>query len=165
MVRKILKAKNILELESIHVCTGKSVTNQIYLHLLGEQPRIPWKCMMFGNAGRPKARFTLWLQMQNILLTSDRLNRWGMEVESKCNLCHQAEESGDHLYVKCDYMKAVMNKLMQWSHSQNIDIDTGDWEQHVQEVIRRAKGKLREAQLFKMLYTETVYCLWIERNK
>lgn len=163
MVRKIMEAKNNLGILSIHIHPRKSVIGQIYLHLLGEQSRIPWKCMLFGNAGRPKAHFTLWLQIQNKLFTSDRLIRWGMDIESKCSLCQQAEESRDHLYVKCEYMKAVMNKLMQWTHIQNITV--GDWEHHVQEVTRRAKGKSQAAQLFQMLYTEAVHCIWIKRNK
>lgn len=58
MVRKILEAKNILKQDTIHVCTCKSVINKIYLDLLGEQPKIPWKCKMLGNAGRLKDRFT-----------------------------------------------------------------------------------------------------------
>lgn len=101
--------------------------------------------------------------MQNKLLTSDMLNRLGMVIANKYNLCHQAEDSRDHLYVECDYMKVVMNKIMQWTHSQNIA--AWDWKQHVQEVIRRAKGKSREAQLFKMVYTEIVHCIWIERRQ
>ncbi|XP_070018290.1 uncharacterized protein [Nicotiana sylvestris] len=141
----------------------KGVIKQIYLHLLGDQPRMPWKCLMFGNAARPKAKFTVWLQMQNILLTADRLNKWGMMIDTKCSLCQKAKETRDHLFVECEYTKAVMHKLMSWT--QNQSIVAGSWEQHVQEVIKRAKGKSKEAQLFKMLYSELVHYIWIERNR
>ncbi|KAG5629074.1 hypothetical protein H5410_000791 [Solanum commersonii] len=32
---------------------------------------------MYKNATRPRARFTLWLQVQNKLLTTNRLIKWG----------------------------------------------------------------------------------------
>ncbi|XP_009764582.1 uncharacterized protein [Nicotiana sylvestris] len=106
-----------------------------------------WKCLIFGNAARPKAKFKVWLQMQNMLLTVDRLNKWGIQVESKCSLCQREEETRDHLFVECDYTKTVMQKLMHWTQNQNIIAAT--WEQHVYELIKRAKGKTKEAQLFK----------------
>ncbi|XP_019233510.1 PREDICTED: uncharacterized protein LOC109214082 [Nicotiana attenuata] len=62
--------------------------------LAGDQPRIPWKCLMFGNAERPKTRFTLWLQMLNRLLTADRLNKWGMEIESSAVYVRKQKRPG-----------------------------------------------------------------------
>ncbi|XP_009779134.1 uncharacterized protein [Nicotiana sylvestris] len=163
MVRKIIKAKHLLEQNNVHICREKEVIKHIYLQLLGDQPRMPWKCLMFGNAARPKAKFTVLLQMQNRLLTADRLNKWGMQVEGKHSLCQREEETKDHLFVECDYTKTVMQKLMHWTQNQNIVAAT--WDQHVHEVIKRAKGKSKEAQLFKMLYSEVVHSIWIERNK
>ncbi|XP_016449922.1 uncharacterized protein LOC107774790 [Nicotiana tabacum] len=124
---------------------------------------MPWKCLMFGNAARPKAKFMMWLQMQNRLLTADRLSKWGIQIESKYSLCQREEETRDHLFVECDYTKIVIQKLMHWTQNQNIVAAT--WEQYVYEVIKRAKGKSKEAQLFKMIYSEVVHSIWIERNK
>ncbi|XP_019267399.1 PREDICTED: uncharacterized protein LOC109244718 [Nicotiana attenuata] len=75
MVRKIIEAKHLLEQNNVHICREKGFIKHIYLQLLGDQPRMQWKCLMFGNATRPKAKFTVWLQMQNMLLTADRLNK------------------------------------------------------------------------------------------
>ncbi|XP_016457488.1 uncharacterized protein LOC107781312 [Nicotiana tabacum] len=143
----------------MHISAGKKSIKHIYLQLLGDQPRTPWKCLMFGNAARPKAKFTVWLEMQNRLLTADRLSKWGMQVESKCNLCQREEETRVHLFVECDYTKTMMQKLMHWTQNQNIVAAT--WEQHVYEVIKRAKGKSKEAQLFKMIYSKVVHSIWI----
>ncbi|XP_019235405.1 PREDICTED: uncharacterized protein LOC109215744 [Nicotiana attenuata] len=114
-----------------------------------------WECC--------KTKSKVWLQMQNKLLTADRLNKWGMMIDTKCSLCQKAEETRDHLFVECEYTKAMMHKLMSWT--QNQSIVASSWEQHVQKVIKRAKGKSKEAQLFKMLYSELVHYIWIEKNR
>jgi len=50
-----------------------SMTRQIYLYIMGEQQRADWKCLMFKNAARPKAYFTMWLMFNKKLATVDRL--------------------------------------------------------------------------------------------
>lgn len=50
-------------------------------------------------------------------------------------------------------------KWMQWQR------DLGEtWEKHLEKIITHSKGKSINAQLFKMIYTEFVYAIWIERN-
>ncbi|XP_019240895.1 PREDICTED: uncharacterized protein LOC109220885 [Nicotiana attenuata] len=110
MVRKILEAKQIIEDNNMQICKGKGIIKQIYLQLLDDQPRVLWKGLMFGNAARPKAKFTLWLQMQNRLLTVDRLKKWGIQGEDRCSLCEKEEETRDHIYVECTYTKEVIGK-------------------------------------------------------
>ncbi|XP_019250940.1 PREDICTED: uncharacterized protein LOC109229843 [Nicotiana attenuata] len=163
MVRKILEARHIIEKNNVQISKGKGIIKQIYLKLLEDQPRVMWKCLMFGNAARPKAKFNLWLQLQNRLLTVERLKKWGIQGEDKCSLCQGQEETRDHIYVECSYTREVLKRVMHWA--QKLSLTGTNWEQHVQEVIRRAKGRSREAQLFKMLYTEMVHNIWIERNQ
>lgn len=39
------------------------------------------------------------------------------------------------------------------------------WDQHIAWVIYNARGKSQQAQIFKMVYAECVYALWMERNQ
>ncbi|XP_070005278.1 uncharacterized protein [Nicotiana sylvestris] len=71
MVRKMFEARNTLAL--IQNNTVGSLIKQIYLQLIGNNERILWKTLRFGNNARPKAQFTIWLQMQGKLLTVDRI--------------------------------------------------------------------------------------------
>lgn len=53
MVRKILEARPILELVQFNTSSGKSLIRIIYMQLLGNLPRVAWKCMIFNNDARP----------------------------------------------------------------------------------------------------------------
>lgn len=66
---------------------------------------------MFKNDASGKAIFTMWLQFQNILLTSDRLLIWGMDVGKTCVFCHGHDESRDHLFVECSFIINVQRHV------------------------------------------------------
>ncbi|XP_060182114.1 uncharacterized protein LOC132611752 [Lycium barbarum] len=117
---------------------------------------------MFHNAARPKALFITWLHLLGKLLTADRLNKWGIEVEPKCSLCQSYDETQEHLFVQCSYTRAVWNRVLQWLQMQSYQPAT--WEQHQLWIIKHASGKSQRAQVFKLLSTEIVHAIWIERN-
>ncbi|XP_070022043.1 uncharacterized protein LOC142177522 [Nicotiana tabacum] len=75
MVRKIFKGRETMTLIQ-DIKTG-SLIKQIYLKLIGDNERITWKTLRFGNDARPKAQFTVWLQMYGKLMIVDRLASWG----------------------------------------------------------------------------------------
>ncbi|KAG5608427.1 hypothetical protein H5410_019708 [Solanum commersonii] len=87
-----------------------------------------------SNPAKPNARFTLWLQMHG----------------------------REHLYVTCPFARDVLDRLPNWIHQQSLTGNT--WEQFMTGVIQRAKGKSQQAQIFKMIYTEFVHGIWVERN-
>ncbi|KAK4365358.1 hypothetical protein RND71_016716 [Anisodus tanguticus] len=117
---------------------------------------------MYLNAARPKVRFTLWLHIQNKLLTTDRLHKWGLPGDLHCPLCHVHYESRDHLFVYYDYVRKPWYMLQYWMQLTPIQFHT--WDHHLAGMIKRVKGKTRTIQILKMVYTEFVHCLWIERN-
>ena len=64
-----------------------SLIKQIYLFLVGTQPRVGWKCLLSKNTATPKAFFILWLMLHRKLSTTDRLTKWGLDVPKICVLC------------------------------------------------------------------------------
>nr|XP_016514969.1 PREDICTED: uncharacterized protein LOC107831694 [Nicotiana tabacum] len=76
IMRKILEARQTLLQVQIRKGPG-SLTKHIYEQLLPSYPKVPWKCMMYDNDARPKAKFIMWLQLQDKFLTTDRLANWG----------------------------------------------------------------------------------------
>ncbi|WMV19835.1 hypothetical protein MTR67_013220 [Solanum verrucosum] len=118
---------------------------------------------MFTNNERSRARFTMWLQLHNRLQTTDRLQAWGMDVDQSCKLCKQQLESRDHIYVQCLFTQQVWERIMNWLTWQWNSTTT--WDDHLTWCIIRAKGKSLNAQIFKMVYAELVYGIWIERNR
>ncbi|XP_070014897.1 uncharacterized protein [Nicotiana sylvestris] len=157
-----MEAKTTFEGLHWRFTKGKSITKQIYVQLIGEDTRVPWKDMIFNNAARPKAKFTLCLQLQSRLLTTDKLVKWGLVMDTQCVMCRNAEETHEHLFWECILAKEVWHIVNQWA--QGKPMSAIDWQHHQQEIIKRAKRKNQTAQIFKMIYTEFVHSIWIERN-
>ncbi|XP_019248378.1 PREDICTED: uncharacterized protein LOC109227632 [Nicotiana attenuata] len=137
-------------------------TRHIYFQLLGQQTRVPWKCLIFQNCARSKAQYTMWMLLHGRLPTTDRLIKWGLTVDTQCSLCHNHEENRDHLFVVCDFARNIWMKLMQWM--QHDYIRKHNWEQHMGWSIQHAKGKTTKARIFRLVYAEIVHAIWIGRN-
>ncbi|XP_059277829.1 uncharacterized protein LOC132032017 [Lycium ferocissimum] len=124
---------------------------------------VPWKCLMFANGARPKARFTLWLQLQNRLLTTDRLLTWGIDVDQSCKLCQGQVETRDHLFGHCPFTQNLWQRLLRWLMRPYHSVAT--WEDHLEWVISHTKGNSQDAQILRLVYIEYVHTVWIERNQ
>ncbi|XP_019241332.1 PREDICTED: uncharacterized protein LOC109221313 [Nicotiana attenuata] len=112
------------------------------------------------NDARPKAVFTMWLQLQGRLATTDRLVKWGLAVDTTCILCQNQLETKDHLFAECEFTKAIWRKMQQWLQW----LPAMTWNQHTKWAIQKAKGESQQAQIFRMVYAECIYAIWMERN-
>ncbi|XP_059285894.1 uncharacterized protein LOC132039428 [Lycium ferocissimum] len=114
MLRKILATQSTRNELHRPFKTGNSIVRQIYLQLLEYNVRVPWKCLLFKNAARPKAIFTLWLHIQDRLLTKDRLITWDVNIDPKCIFCDAFLETRDHLFVLCPFACSLWTRLFAW---------------------------------------------------
>ena len=55
----------------------------------------------------PKHAFISWLAVLNRLSTKDRIKAWGMEVDDKCVMCRNAEETRDHVFFGCEFSRKI----------------------------------------------------------
>ncbi|KAK4720344.1 hypothetical protein R3W88_010577 [Solanum pinnatisectum] len=151
-------------IDQIHLMQGKkrSMIRQIYLYMIGELQRPDWKCLMFNNAARPKAYFTMWPMLNKKLAMVDRLAKWGVEVNKTCILCKKAEETIEHLIIECQFARKLWERLFTWSHQLSVVPMT--WGQFILWSIQHGKGKTKTTQIFKIILAEGIYGLWIERN-
>ena len=122
-----------------------------------------WRCLMFKNASRPKAIFTLWILLNRKLETVDRLAKWGMTLDKSWVICENADERMDYMLIQCHYAGEVWERLLKWIDNHSSRPWT--WTQFIQWSIQNGKGKTTRAQLFKRILAEGVYGLWNERNK
>lgn len=160
MIRKIMQAKIIVD--QVQLKEGKGMVKQLYDYLRGEQAKPEWKGLMFKNAARPKAIFTLWILLNRKLATVDRLAKWGVVHDPTCVMCKGAEESLDHLFLQCHYAEEVWERILTWAGFYNRP---RTWIQFMHWSIKNGKGKTTKAQLFKTIMAEGVYAIWNERNK
>ncbi|XP_069143464.1 uncharacterized protein [Solanum lycopersicum] len=91
---------------------NKGVIRQLYEHMKGEQQKPEWNNLMFNNAARPKSYFTMWIMLNQRLMTVDRLAQWGIEVEKICVMCKREEETAEHLFIQWKRSAAKMFKTV-----------------------------------------------------
>ena len=58
---------------------------------------------MFNNA----TYFTMWIMMNQRLVTGDKLAQWGVVVEKTCVLCKNADENVEHLFMQCNFARRM----------------------------------------------------------
>nr|XP_004250789.1 uncharacterized protein LOC101266593 [Solanum lycopersicum] len=162
MIKKIMEARKFWAQDSGSNISGKRILREKYSELLEDRARIPWKATMFSNAAAPKIAFIIWVQLDARLLTN-RLWKWGMEINPTCVLCNQEDKTQDHFFAHCEFTMLVWAKMLLWIQRQNPQ--TTNWNEHLQWVINSLKGKSMQVQVFKMVYADTVYALWNERNQ
>ncbi|XP_060180731.1 uncharacterized protein LOC132610456 [Lycium barbarum] len=151
MVRKLLEARSVwLQHPISHTSTKQSLIRHIYLQLLGNLPRAPWKTLMFRNRARPKAIITMWLMLQERLPTVDRLIDWGINADPVCSLCSSTQETRDHLFADCALTKQLWNKLLKLMNRPRCTAQS--WDQMLHWVIANGRGKSSAALLFRLIY-------------
>ncbi|XP_059310853.1 uncharacterized protein LOC132062267 [Lycium ferocissimum] len=104
----------------------------------------------------------MWLQVQNRLLTADRLLKWNIQVDPVCQLCHTGNDTRDHLFFECCFAQLLWKRLMKWMQFQWPGVH--NWMLHYQTILQLSKGRSKQAQLIKMVYAEYIHAIWIERN-
>lgn len=107
LVKKMIEARDLVEPTQTQTKSNNSMIRQIYHSMVGQLHRVEWKLFMFGNDAMAKAKFTMWLYFQDRMLTSDRLARWGIQVDPLYVLCQSYNESRNHIFVECEFAKII----------------------------------------------------------
>ena len=80
--------------------------------------------------------------------------QWGLITDATCVLCNAASE--------CNYSKTIWQSCMKVIHYATSNY-------HLPEVIEMAsnhsRGSRRKHQLYNMFFVESVYHIWLQRNK
>ena len=72
---------------------------------LGE--KMDWWKQLWKFEGPLKDKLTLWLNLNNKLLTWDNLQKRGWIGPNRCALCHSDEENVSHLFNFCSYAESM----------------------------------------------------------
>ncbi|XP_019244438.1 PREDICTED: uncharacterized protein LOC109224307 [Nicotiana attenuata] len=96
------------------------------------------------------------------LATVDRIQKWGVKVQTDCVLCNTgAEETLQHLFFQCSYSAYIWNSILQWLGEKR---KISNWEEETEWISRKTGNNRPRAQILQFLYAATVYHLWSERN-
>ena len=105
----------------------------------------------------PKVQNFLWRLGHNSHPMNMNIARRGIDLDTRCNICHRLFEDGGHIMFKCKFVKPVWAALMLEDTSLELSECTSPL-----DVILKVLSYPQEKQLL------TVTCLWSwwsERNK
>ena len=60
----------------------------------------------------PKQAFIMCLALKDMLITRERLLKWGYKGEVQCNFCHNQLENHDHIFFECSFSYRIWNFCM-----------------------------------------------------
>ncbi|WMV36736.1 hypothetical protein MTR67_030121, partial [Solanum verrucosum] len=80
----------------------------------------------------------------------------------KCILCDDESENIEHLFFNCSYSGQVWQNVLRW---QAIQRQALGWHEEQRWAQEQYKGKMPEAEIFRISLTASVYYIWQERNQ
>lgn len=134
---------------------------QIYLLLIEDDIKVPWRFLLHKNPARPRALFTTWMLCHGKLPTKDRLIRFGFITDPACSFCKIEAESICHLFFDCTVTNGIWCHILQWIEHHHKPLV---WQNELNWVIEHAKRKGWRAKILNLAFAETVYGIWCCRN-
>lgn len=136
---------------------GKISVSSIWHTLRPSAPVPPWIRLVWNKFSVPKYSILLWLVIKRRLLTRDRMERFGMNVNPVCMLCNSDRETHEHLFCHCPYTRHIIaacpiNIHLDWARLTSGEIVTDQLEETRRNI----------AALF---IATSYHAIWKERNQ
>ena len=78
--------------------------------------KMDWHKLVWFSLNVPKHSLISWMAILNRLPTKDRMSEWGMQLDRGCVLCHNAEESRNHIFFGCSFSKGICKEVLSLCH-------------------------------------------------
>ncbi|XP_058726146.1 uncharacterized protein LOC131597466 [Vicia villosa] len=134
---------------------------KMYTSLMEQSEDMDWKGLIMGNQARPRAKIILWLACHGRLATKDRLVKFGMISDTKCEFCLESETL-QHMFFECSATRSIWKEVMRWLHIENQE---GGWMQVKNWSIKLCKSKNWRKEFYKIALAECIYAIWLKRNR
>ncbi|XP_058765506.1 uncharacterized protein LOC131638998 [Vicia villosa] len=139
----------------------KFSTRIVYHELLQDLPVVQWQNLVYKNLARPKAQFILWIACNNRLPCKERLHHFGLLNSNECTFCNEIETL-NHLMFECRITREIWTYILSWMQLVHTPLR---WDEEIQWVMKKSKGKGSKASILKCAFTETIYETWLFRNR
>lgn len=124
------------------------------------KPNPPWLKSVWFKGHTPKHAFNMWVAVQDRLPTHTRLASWGMQIPTTCCLCSTSDESRDHLFVDCPFVKILWSLML--GKLSETPITFTSW---LQLLDWTSSGSARSPRTLRSIAVQAVvYLTWTERN-
>ncbi|XP_074288645.1 uncharacterized protein LOC141613800 [Silene latifolia] len=132
--------------------------SQGYKWLTGPQTKVAWWPLIWSRVNYPKHSFIGWLAIQDKLLTKDRLLKFGVLQDEKCELCLDHIKDHQHLLYTCPFSAKC---LVIFKSCLGVPFPTAevlDW------IVKcRCKSLMKKKIIFTAMLA-LVYHIWTARN-
>ncbi|XP_071694714.1 uncharacterized protein [Rutidosis leptorrhynchoides] len=141
--------------------TSKSAWETLRSHA----PQVRWYHVIWFSKCIPRHAFIAWLLMNEKLKTHDKMRAWDLNGSNNgplvCSLCKLQQDSHDHLFFECMYSNQVWHMIKRYITIPGI---SDKWKIIVERLIPFAQRKVARVMVTKILFSATVYYIWLERN-
>jgi hypothetical protein len=132
----------------------KFSVSQAYKDLQSDDVDVTWSKIVWYTQNIPKHSFILWLAIQNILITQDKLKQWGSYDLMVCPLCYKDMDSHKHLFFKCIYAKKIWTKIL---NKLQLECDQLEWDDIVRKFADIFQGKTIDNIVRALCLAASVY--------
>ncbi|XP_042515225.1 uncharacterized protein LOC122089557 [Macadamia integrifolia] len=141
---------------------GAFSTKSAWEALRKVSPKVGWAKMVWSSVLIPRQSVFGWRLIHGKLPCDDKVKRKGVLLPSRCEMCNKAEESINHLFVKCDgavYIWRAFAEVFgfQWSYQGD------DFLAHASWWTQKSKS-IGLSQLWMAGLILVPYFIWMERN-
>lgn len=123
----------------------------------------PWRKLIWFKSHVPKFSFITWLAALNRLPTFDRLRSWNIQVDDKCLLCQNAQETRDHLFFACNFSRQILSEGFRKTCT-SLPSGNLTWDSVLTWLTTHGSGSSFRKTILKLFWTCGVHKIWRERN-
>ncbi|XP_039002231.1 uncharacterized protein LOC120128656 [Hibiscus syriacus] len=135
----------------------------IWDHIRDRRDKVGWHRLIWFPSHIPKFSIIAWMVILDRLPTKDRLARFGIVTVNVCGLCGDDQESQNHLFLECSFVRVIWKAIL---HACGLQLQMLTcWDDAMHWMTSNLKGKSLLVHILKLAWTGFVYFLWEERNR
>ncbi|PWA78863.1 RNA-directed DNA polymerase, eukaryota, Reverse transcriptase zinc-binding domain protein [Artemisia annua] len=109
----------------------------------------------------PRHSFILWMDVNGILKTQDRISRWLNIQDMSCPFCKRCKDSHSHLFFICNFARRLWERLKIMA---KLDDVSNSWAQIISSIVNRPAQNSIWSVIQRLVLGASVYFVWQERN-
>lgn len=139
-------------------CNGRSIPKMAIVWNVNCEVCInqPWLKIVWHPLHIKKCSIFLWIAMQNILLTKDRMLVFGMNVHPSCVLYNNAQETVQHVFTNYPFTTQIF-------YNQQLHLQF-DWAAYLQGNVLMGNPKNIKKYLAQLFLAVAGHTIWQEHN-
>lgn len=110
----------------------------------------------------PRHGFCLWLALRRRLKTKPEMAKRGIQNDGLYVICSQGSETCEHLFFECMYTREVWKSVLRGIGILRRPLR---WTDELRWIVRKCKGKSRDAKAVSTACASVIDELWRERNR